>query len=294
MVKLASARNKVTGPLVAIGLILIVATAQNLVHQSIPVIESRAQGISGYLGTSIDPRIIRRLLGIRVLVADLVWIDSLIKGDVAHESQPFSTFYRAFRVVTQLDPDNIPAYYVAGMYLSVLKDDIPGATRILRDGTTYMKDHPYTWSESWKVPFALGYNLLFEEQEFEEGAQWVKQAASMPYAPKYVKDLAVKVNTEQGQLEVASRILDDMLRRVTRPEERQKIEHKMLVLATRQELIELGQKFETFLSTTGAYALPKQKAFNAFMKASEHSSKDLLGRPIRLNSYGKVDTSVDP
>ncbi|MBI2607181.1 MAG: hypothetical protein HYW49_13985, partial [Deltaproteobacteria bacterium] len=87
-----------------------------------------------FLALSLDPRIIRRFLGVRILAADLVWIDTLIKSDIEREKKDFTTMYQAARVMTALDPDNYFAYYVLGLYLSVIKDDIKGATAFLRDG----------------------------------------------------------------------------------------------------------------------------------------------------------------
>src|SRR5689334_12708767 len=92
-----------------------------------------------YLGTAIDHRIMRRFLGLRIIVSDLAWIDLMMKSDIIRGGEPYSPFYRSARTVVTLDPDHYFGYYIAGIYLSVIKDDIKGATAILRDGAQYIQ-----------------------------------------------------------------------------------------------------------------------------------------------------------
>ena len=70
------------------------------------------------------------------------------------------------------------------------------------------------------------------------------------------------MDTEWGRLEVAARVLGDAYRALTKPEEKQRVERKMLAIASRQELYDLNERFKSFLGTTGAFALPKKKALN--------------------------------
>lgn len=244
-----------------------------------------------YLGMSVDPRIVKRLLGTRLLVADVLWLDAMIKSDIEKEKVSFSEFYRAFKSIVALDPDNLYAYWVGGLYLSVIKDDIKGATAILRDGVQYLESNPdaaKSWPSAWQLPFTLGYNLIFEEQEFEAGAAWIRKASEFPNIPGYVRDLGKRVSTEQGVLEVASRVLTDLYRRVSTPEEKAKIEAKMLAVAVRQEIADLNIKFKKFLFSTEAYALPKKRAFSLFMKTIGHPWKDMRGRPLDIDELGNI------
>lgn len=78
---------------------------------------------SQYIGLSINPKVISNFLGIRLLTADLLWIDTLIKSDITKEPQPYGAFYKTFDIITDLNPDHIYGYYVSGIYMSVIKDD---------------------------------------------------------------------------------------------------------------------------------------------------------------------------
>lgn len=276
--------------LISLGILLLSFLFQLGTHRFSGNITPTVEAPPVFLGTQVNPKIITRLLGSRLLVADMIWIDLLLKADHRHEGKPFTSMYEAAKTMLILDPTNYYAYYLVGLYLSVIKDDIKGATDILREGAKQLELNKgaYTRPEAWKVFFMLGYNLIFEEMETEEGSIWVQKAAALPQSPKYVKDLGKKVSTTHGKYEVASHVLADFYRKLEDPEQKKIVEEKMLNLALRQELIDLNEKFSTFLSTTEAYALPKKKAFQLFFRSIGRPRKDLLGRPLGLDSLGKI------
>jgi hypothetical protein len=189
-----------------------------------------------YWGTTVDPRIINGFLGVRLMVADLLWIDAMIKSDLAKAQEPFSDFYQAFKAIVTLDPDHLYAYYVAGLYLSVIKDDYKGATAILRDGMKRL-EKPYHWENAWQIPFMLGYNLIAEEFEFVEGSQWIIKAAEMPGTPEYIKKLALRVSTDYGRLEVAERNLAMAYQRFEKKEEKEAVYEKLLKVRAKKEAL---------------------------------------------------------
>jgi hypothetical protein len=212
----------------------------------------------------------------------------MIKSDLLHEKKAFTPLYHAFRSVVALDPDNVYAYYVAGLYLSIVKDDVHGATAVLREGAKYLETHDYNWFDAWRLPWLLGYNLVFEENDVEDGAQWIRKAGAMPRAPLYVRTLAERVGTERGQLEVAERVLNDAYSHANRPEEKKRIEEKMLEFGVRHELLDLNDRFQAFLQSTKASAFSKKRQFEIFKRSIGHSGRDLMGRPLRVNELGRI------
>ena len=248
-----------------------------------------------YLGASLDHRIMQRFMGLRIVAADLAWIDLIVKSDMIRGGQAFSPFYRAARTIVTLDPDHYYAYYIAGMYLSVVKDDIKGATALLRDGAQYIQKNISKIGENlsqqtsaWKVMFMLGYNLIFEEFEVEEGSYWITEAAKIPKAPLYVTSLAGRVSTEAGRFEVGEKVLADFHSKVTNDEDRKRIEQKMLDLTAKRELAELNERFQNFLRTTQAHAIEKERAFRLFLRSNNHSTRNMLGDTLKLNALGKI------
>lgn len=251
-----------------------------------------------YLGVQVNPKVVKRLLGIRLAAADFIWVDLLLKSDIQKETEPYSKMYVAAHTMLTLDPDNFYAYYLAGIYLSIIKNDVKGATSILRDGVTALENAgPITKEvrnfEIWKLYFMLGYNLIFEEQAIDEGSFWVKKAAGILSSPLFVKELALRISTEQGQLELANRLLTDLHRRSTNEAERKKVEEKMLAIAIRQDLLDLNSGFQKYLTTTSAYALPKEKAFNLFLRSINRKKEDLVGRPLILDASSKIVSATN-
>jgi len=276
------------GSIIGLALLVTLGAGQNILNSAAQSELAFIPNPSQYIGISLDPRIIKRLLGLRMVFADLIQIDTFIKADMTHEDRPYTTLYRAFRNVIMLDPDNVESYYLAGLYLSVIKDDIKGASAILRDGARYIDATGRDSGDGWKIMYTLGYNLMIEEGEVVEGAEWIQKAASSPHSSLVVKALAKRVSTEQGRLEIASRVLQDVYRNLTKPDEKKKIEHKLTLIAAQQELLDLNEKFEKFLANTEAYALKKDIAFKSFLRSIVHGPNDLLGRPLKIGPVGKI------
>jgi len=64
------------------------------------------------------------------------WIETLIMADIKHYDGPIleNWLYLRFKAILKLDPDFIYGYQFAGLYLSVINNDIPGATEIYKLG----------------------------------------------------------------------------------------------------------------------------------------------------------------
>jgi hypothetical protein len=240
------------------------------------------------MGLSVDPRVVRRLLGLRLIAADLVWIDTLIKADVEKEKDQRGALYRTVETIVALDPDNVIAYYIGGLYLSVIKDDVKGATALLLGGARYLDARGQRMAGDWMIYFTLGYHLLFEEHDIDGSSEWFQKAGACEDAPFYVKATAQQFTTEKGMLEGGARMLSDFYRKLKTPEEKRRVERKMLEVGARQELLDLNEKFERFLFSTGAYALPRNRQFQLFMRSIGHGGKDLLGRALSINAVGKI------
>jgi hypothetical protein len=251
-----------------------------------------------YLANKLNPKVIKRILGVRLLAADLVWIDMLIKSDIKREGS-FSPMYKASKVCFELDSDNFFAYYALGLYLSVIKDDIKGASDILQEGARLVSERldkrdiflsKQFYFYAWNIYFAYAYHLMFEEQEFNEAAFWMQKLLSFKDGiPEHVINLAKRMQTEKGRLEVGLRVLNDVYRRAQTEKQKELVKNKMLEMTAEMEKLELQEKFEEYLRLTKASEFNRKKAFILFLKHINHSGKDLLGRKFYLNDLNKVD-----
>lgn len=278
-------------PLVGLAFVIALGFSQNALRSWVSGGTAFVDLPAPYVGVSINPKVVRRFLGLHVLAADLVWIDTMIKADITHEEQPYTSIYRAFKTITELDPDNMVAYYVGGLYLSVIKDDIKGASALLYDGVRRLAEHPedrLAWANVWRIYFMLGFNLMYEEHNFVEGAKWMRKAGEFDSAPEAVRSFSERVQTERGVLEVGGRILAEALRNEAKAEVQEKIRRKMVLLAVRSELLDLNEKFDGYLMSMEAHMLSKKRAFSNFLKFISHSGKDLRGHALQLDNSGKI------
>ena len=101
--------------------------------------------------------------------------------------------------------------------------------------------------------------------------------------------------TEKGRLEVAERVLNDSYRRATRPEEKSRIEAKMLEVSVRHELYDLNERFQVFLvvdDKAGASFSEERGSSRFSGDRSATTGRDMMGRPLTVNNLGRI-VSVD-
>jgi len=287
--KIKSTSSLVVALLFLVGLFFLQNQTRSLITGGAAIVPLPSQ----YLGTSIRPEVIRRFLGIRILAADLVWIDTLLKADIQHEGKPYTDVYRSFKTIFELDPDNLLGLHVAGIYLSVIKDDSKGAVAILSSGIETIEKHRKLnalWKNAWGIPFLLGFTLMFEEHEFLEGAKWVRLAAREENAPKYVRGLANVIKDNRGVYESAGRILSDLLEKTQREDEKDKIRKKLEKIFLQSELSELNQRFDFFLGRIESKA-PKKIVLRQFLRENGISATAMFGNnkcSLTLDSNDRI------
>ncbi len=134
--------------------------------------------------------------------------------------------FRVLYLVMDLAPRFHLAARVAPLTLSVIVDDIDGAT-VLFDKAV----HEYP--DDWVILYRAGYHYLIELEDYEKAAPLLKRAAELG-APQWVNFLAAKTYDKDGQLQMAEAVLRDYLEKVKGDEKLEKI--------TREKLREIEKK----------------------------------------------------
>ena len=254
---------------------------------------SNRESSESYWGAQVNPGFVKRFLGLRTVVSDLLWIDILYKSDIKREEFHFTDFYKASQAMMALDPHNIIAAWFCALYLSVIKDDIHGATVLFEQAIQNIEAEPHIdqWVDQQALGalyYSYGYHLLYEENDPARAGLFLKKAAQSPKAPELVRALAKDLATERGQIEVGFRILNSYHRRARSPAEKQKIEVKMTALLVRRENLELNEKFSAFKMREGLEGLARGRAFQFFLRSMNHRGRDLLGRILVLDQTGRI------
>jgi len=130
-------------------------------------------------------------IGNKRMLADLIWIQTLLESDLEHYSKNdlSSWMYLRFRAIAELDPKFYENYLFGGQLLSIAKDDLLGAEQIFSLG---LKHYP----DDYHLNYYSGFNLYFELGNFQEGHERLKKIANHPKANWNLKFLVNKLNFE--------------------------------------------------------------------------------------------------
>lgn len=132
-------------------------------------------------------------LGNKMLMTDLLWIQTLIESDIEHYAQKDlnSWLYLRFLTISQLDPYFYQNYSWGGQYLSIIKDDVLGAVNLLEKGIIY-------YPKDYKLLSTLGFTYYYEMGDYKNGSKYLEQILDYPQAPSFYKSLVSKMKLEQN------------------------------------------------------------------------------------------------
>lgn len=127
--------------------------------------------------------------------------------------------YRMFDITTELAPRFRMPHAVGGLTLSVLLDDIDGATLLFEKA---VKAFP----TDWPILYRAAYHYMIEVKDFERGAELALQAANNG-APEWLRYTAARLYTEAGRKEFGMQVLKDYLESEDDAKNREAILNKM-------------------------------------------------------------------
>jgi tetratricopeptide (TPR) repeat protein len=141
----------------------------------------------------------RYSFGFDNLIADLIWIQLI--QEASHEpvkSDDLSWEYAQVDAVTALDHRFTHAYSFGAVFVSIFRQDIAGAEKILRK---WVKRQP----RNWRAHYMLGFHYYDNVQDYEKASHHVLQAATLPKSPSWLVALGVRLLSETGSLTQALR-----------------------------------------------------------------------------------------
>ncbi|MCM2349578.1 MAG: hypothetical protein NDI69_06120 [Bacteriovoracaceae bacterium] len=129
--------------------------------------------------------------GNKRLIADLLWIQTLIESDLEfYRGQPLNNWmYLRFKSISILDPLFYENYLYGGQYLSIVKDDPEAAALIMDKGLKY-------YPNDYGLNFNQAFNYYFELGNNEKGLQHFERIKDHPEAPFYLTSLIIKLKHE--------------------------------------------------------------------------------------------------
>jgi len=166
---------------------------------------TRIKAIQEYISPSPALRYVH--FGFKYFAADLLWLrgiqdlDYCENRDIKKNCTGKVWLFEVLNLATLLDPWYQEVYAAGALGLSVVISDIKGASVIFDRG---LRHYPNDWGMLYKA----AYHAVYEEKNKKKGARLLEQAARSG-APDWVFALATRIYSEQGEQDLARRILHD-------------------------------------------------------------------------------------
>lgn len=135
-------------------------------------------------------------LGHGRFIGTLTWMITLLEGDIEHYNKKDSNswMFHRFKNISILDPLFYENYLFGGQYLSVIKDDISGASFIYDKGLDHYK-------EDFWLNFNAGFHFYFEAKDHKRAIKSYERIANHPLTKTRLPNLPsilAKLKAEEG------------------------------------------------------------------------------------------------
>jgi hypothetical protein len=240
------------------------------------------------------------VLGYHHVAADLLWLNIVqVLGEREVRQADYDWLFHALDVATTLDPHYVYAYDIGGVVLAELAGRVDWSNALLEKGLAAN-------SQAWRLPFQLGFNAFFHQQDYVRAADYMAIAARLPGRPAYVPELAARLYVEGKQPTLALDFLDVMVKQTDDAQvlavlERRKAEVilerdlTLLEAAVQRYKDRLGRGPETFdevIQAGDLATLPVEPFGGAYRLDAKHGTVTSTTHQNRMRLYHAPDGSI--
>lgn len=131
--------------------------------------------------------------GNKRLITDLLWIQTLIESDLErYGNRDLNNWlFLRFSTISVLDRRFYENYLFGGQFLSIVKDDLEGASFIYEKG---LKEYP----DDYRLNFQAGFLNYWELDNPEKGLKYLTKVKDHPKAPHFIHSIINKLKIETG------------------------------------------------------------------------------------------------
>lgn len=135
--------------------------------------------------------------GHKRLITDLLWTQTLIESDTEHYNKKDlnSWLFLRFKTISVLDPTFYENYLYGGQFLSIMKDDLEGASYIFDKGLTHYQD-------DYDLNYNAGFLYYFEMGDYKRGLKNIEKIQFHSRAPSFFPSVVNKLKMETGVLDL--------------------------------------------------------------------------------------------
>lgn len=137
-------------------------------------------------------------LGEKRMASSLLWIATILESDQEHYKKKDlnSWMFLRFNTISILDPLFYENYSFGGIYLSIIKDDLPGASILYDKGLSFYPDD-YTLLKD------AGFHYYFEVGDFEKALPLYKKLQTHPKNSPVALSILARLLASHGDLPTA-------------------------------------------------------------------------------------------
>ncbi len=144
-------------------------------------------------------------LGQKRLISALFWVSTILESDVEHYKGKDlnSWMFLRFETISLLDPNFLETYSFGGPYLSIIKDDIEGASQIYKKGIAI-------YPQNYQLLKNAAFHFHFEAENYIESYKVLNLLKKIPNINPSVLSSLARIESSKGNLESAFTLLLDI------------------------------------------------------------------------------------
>ena len=149
-----------------------------------------------------DEIILKFNLGFKRLTSSLMWVSTILESDIEHYNKKDlnSWMFLRFNTISKLEPRFYENYAFGGLYLSIIKDDISGASIIYNKGLGIFPN-------DYALLRDAAFHFHFEANDYERSYQIYSKLITHPSAPTIVLSSLARLEKDRGNPDAAFNIL---------------------------------------------------------------------------------------
>jgi len=146
-------------------------------------------------------------VGNKRLITDMLWIQTLLESDLERfkKKDLNNWMFLRFDTIAELDPKFYENYKYGGQFLSVIKDDLEGASIIFEKG---LSEYP---QDFW-LRYYTGLMYYFEMNNSKQGLLHLEKVQNHHLAPSFISSIINKLKFDiDKDLEIVYRMVEHNL-----------------------------------------------------------------------------------
>lgn len=141
-------------------------------------------------------------LGLKRLISSTLWVSTIIESDIDHYKKKDlnSWMFLRFNSISILEPKFYENYSFGGIYLSIIKDDLKGASLIYDHGLKQ-------YENDFTLLRDAGFHFYFEVQDYKRAYEIYSKLKNHPQASSLIISTLARLEKDFGNPEEAFTLL---------------------------------------------------------------------------------------